>query len=295
MPDDLNKRNPRVYSGSINRTSLTLFFLTALSISARAQIPVTDYGALAQRAQKSIVDAYSQAANFAKYAATELNSYETAVYTYEQKLNSYEQLFRYGTAANTIGRIPGVSTVANLYQTSQRLQSYYKNWQYTLNPQNLRYDANSILDSYQRPSLASYATPGGYQFSPSAFAYQFDTAAYNAASNAQTVMDRLQKEKQDYEQELITATRLHDSARTDQDARKYGEAVASIHKKIDHVNQDIQQTSDRESLQQRQIQSAQRISQTAVADQADIDRSKAIQNDLAPIPSGDFDKTSDCW
>jgi hypothetical protein len=279
----------------MTRTSLTFFFLTALGISAHAQIPVTDYGALAQRAQKSIVDAYSQAANFAKYAATELNSYETAVYTYEQKLNSYEQLFRYGTAANTIGRIPGVSTVANLYQTSQRLQQDYQNWQYTLNPQNLRYNANSILASYERPSLASYATPDGYQFSPSRADYQFDTAAYNTAENAQQTTDRLQNERQGYEQELITAWQLYKSARTDQDMQRYGGVLASIHKKIDHVNDQIKEVDMHEVRQQRQIQAAQRISQTAAADQADIDRSKAIQNDLAPIPSGDFDKTSDCW
>jgi hypothetical protein len=280
----------------MTKTSLTFFFLTALSMSARSSgIPVVDVAAIAQRTQKSVVDAYSQALNFAKYTATELDAYATSVYTYEQKLNSYEQLFRYGTAANTIGRIPGVSTVANLYQTSQRLQADYQNWQYTLNPQNLRYNANSILASYQRPSLASYATPDGYQFSPSRAAYQFDTAEYNTAANAQQTTDRLQKERQGYEQELISATQLYKSARTDQDMQRYGGALASIHKKIDHVNDQIKEVDIHEVRQQRQIQAAQRISQTAAADQADIDRSKAIQNDLAPIPSGEFDKTPDCW
>jgi hypothetical protein len=272
----------------MTRTSLTLFFLTALGTSAHAVLPVEDYAALAQRAQKSIVDAYSQAVNYAKYVAQEADAYATSVYTYEQKLNSYEQLFRYGTATNTIGRIPGVSTVANLYQDVQRYRNYAENWRSIANPDGFQQSANAMLASYRQPSVSSFTTASGYQVPVNQGVFVFDTQRWNLADSTLSEVDKLQQRKQQYLEELDTVTRLHEQSRTDQDARKYGDAMAAIGKKIGMVDGQIKNAGLASQLQLQKVDAEENVVKTNRFQQQYVTQGQAIDAELSELPDADF-------
>lgn len=270
------------------KTALTLSFLTALGMSAHAVLPVEDYGALAQRTQKSIVDAYSQAVNYAKYVAQEADAYATSVYTYEQKINSYEQLLRYGTAANTIGRLPGVSTVANLYQTSQRLQQDYQNWKSFADPQRYQQTANGILASYRQPQLSSFTTAGGYQIPPSQSDYAFDTQRWSVAQKTYIDLDQLQQQRQSLMQEHIRAKQLHDSSRTDQDAVKYGKALDDVNHQILQIDKQIDHAGLQAQVQRQRIGDEENVVRTNQFQQQTQSQYQGIDATFGGLPSNDF-------
>jgi hypothetical protein len=270
------------------KTALTLSFLTALGMSAHAVLPVEDYAALAQRAQKSITDAANHALDYAKAIENEFNTYSTRLYTYEQQLNSAEQLLRYGTAANTIGRLPGVSTVANLYQTSQRLQQDYQNWKSFANPQRYQQTANGILSSYRQPQLSSFTTAGGYQIPPSQLDYGFDTQRWSVAQKTYTDLDQLQQQRQSLMQEHIRAKQLHDSSRTDQDAVKYGKALDDVNQQIAQIDKQIDHAGLQAQLQRQKIGDEENVVRTNQAHQQEQMQYQAIDTDLNELPSGGF-------
>jgi hypothetical protein len=99
----------------------------SLAFRAMATMSVIDHAHIAQ-------DAANEVVNLAKYVTTATKQTETALNT----LNQYEQMLLYVARFGSPGalrNIPGVSSVAELYELYGRLTRDYQQAQALLNPQ----------------------------------------------------------------------------------------------------------------------------------------------------------------
>src|SRR5207244_999322 len=101
-------------------------FLTALALSARATMPVVDYSHIAQDAGYEVV-------NLAKWAKTEADAAQTQLNTLNTYENTVLQVARMGNPA-ALRSLPGVSTVAELYQMYGQVTRDYQELQGLVNP-----------------------------------------------------------------------------------------------------------------------------------------------------------------
>jgi hypothetical protein len=164
-----------------------------MSCNAQATLPVVDYSHIAQ-------DAASEVVNLAKWTKTEIDAAETQLNTLNQFESSVTQLARMGDP-NQLRNLPGIRTVAELYGTAQQLQYEYQSWQRFLDPSRYQSDLNSILSSYQQPNWNGFTSMDGTRILPNMGQYQFDTARWNIANDAQDQLKKLEQQRQTLEKQ----------------------------------------------------------------------------------------------
>src|ERR1700740_2930050 len=170
------------------RKALTVFLFLALSVVARASLVVWDPGLAAQNAGNEVM-------NFAKWAKTEVDAAQTQLNTLQTYENTVLQLARMGNPA-ALRSLPGVSTVAELYQMYGQLSRNVATAEVLMNPQRYQADMNSILAAYQLPKWNGFTASNGLPVLPGQGMFQFSTGSYNIANNAQQQMQTLDQQRQ---------------------------------------------------------------------------------------------------
>ena len=156
---------------------VSLLVLTGLAFQAGATLPVVDYSHIAQ-------DAGNEVVNFAKWAKTEVDQAQTQLNTLQTYENTVLQVARFGNPA-ALRSLPGVSTVAELYQMYGQLSRNVATAEALMNPQRYQADMNSILAAYQLPRWNGFTASNGLPVLPGQGMFQFSTGSYNIANNAQ--------------------------------------------------------------------------------------------------------------
>ena len=157
----------------------TLFSLVTLGISAQASVIVHDPGLAVQDAAHEVV-------NLAKYAVTATKQTETALNTLNTYENTVLQVARMGNPA-ALRSLPGVSTVAGLYQIYGQLSRDYVTAKALLNPQRYRYDMNYILWAYRLPQWNGFNSANGLPVLPAQGLFQFQTGSWNLRSKPKAI------------------------------------------------------------------------------------------------------------
>ena len=164
---------------------------------AGATLPVVDYSHIAQ-------DAGNEVVNFAKWAKTEIDQAQTQLNTLQTYENTVLQVARFGNPA-ALRSLPGVSTVAELYQMYGQLSRDVATAEALMNPQRYQADMNSILAAYQLPSWNGFTTANGLPVLPGQGMFQFSTGSYNIANNAQQELQTLDQQRQRLQQQRDAA------------------------------------------------------------------------------------------
>lgn len=272
------------------KITLPLFFLLACAPWTQAQIPVTDYGALGQRAFQIGHQVASQAVNVTEYVYTATNTLNTYLTAYDQYLNQLTQLARMGDAS-ALRNLPGVSSVADLYQSGQRLYGEYGRLQYVFNPGNYQGDMNSILSSYEQPNWNGFTSYSGYRVSPDPSRYAFDTAQYNGITQVEKLLDGLQEEHDRLLQQRRTAYDYLQSASNDAHTRKYAANLADVNAAISQNEAKQRQAKERGDMSRQKVLIGQQISQKAQADQREAQIRQSVDSELSVLPASDYHQT----
>ena len=123
---------------------VTSIALTLLALVANTEASFHDAAGWAQYGASEVM-------NFAKWAKTEVDAAETQLNTLRTYENTVLQVARFGDAA-ALRSLPGVSTVAELYQMYGEVTRDYQQLQGLVNPSQYKNDLNYILSTYQQPS-----------------------------------------------------------------------------------------------------------------------------------------------
>jgi hypothetical protein len=238
---------------------LLCILLAFTAWNAEATYPVIDYTHIAQ-------DAANEVQNLAKYAVTASKETETALNTLRTYENTVLQVVRFGNPA-ALQSIPGLSTIAELYQTYGQLQQEYQQLKGMTNLRNLQYNYNSILSSYSQPQWNGFQSLNGTNISPNPGLYQFPTLDYNVGANVTQQLDQLEQKKKQLTQQRDNALQSLQTATTASDVQKYHASLTALNAAIADVNQSEQQLYNRGRIQQKQNASARQIYQASQAEQ----------------------------
>jgi hypothetical protein len=267
----------------IRRQKTVLILLGILSLTvpaAYATLPVVDYSHIAQDAGNEIV-------NFAKWAKTEVDQAQTEINTLNTYENTVVQVARLGNPA-ALRNLPGVSTVAELYQIYGQLSRAVATAQMLTNPQRYQNDLNSILSTYQLPNWKGYTTTSGLPVLPGQGMFQFSTGSWNIANNAQQQLQSLDQQRQKLQQQRDQALSSLQAATTTSDVQKYHAVVDAINGAIAEVSQAEQELYHRTALQNQQLQAGHQVYEASQAEQRAVAAYKAIDLDLSALPINDF-------
>src|SRR5260370_5292630 len=149
----MNQRSKSLMDRQPNRIVIIAWVLWTTARLSYATLPVVDYSHIAQ-------DAGNEVVNLAKWAKTEVDQAQTEVNTLNTYENTVLQVARMGNPA-ALRNLPGVSTVAELYQIYGQLSRDYVSAQALLNPQRYQSDMNYILGGYQLPKWNGYTASSG--------------------------------------------------------------------------------------------------------------------------------------
>jgi hypothetical protein len=254
-----------------------------LSVSARATLPVVDYSHIAQ-------DAANEVVNLAKYAQTAIASAQTELNTLNTYENTVVQVARLGNPA-ALRNLPGVSTVAELYQMYGQLSRNIVAAQTLLNPQRYQSDMNSILSAYQLPNWKGYTTASGLPVLPAQGMFQFSTGSWNVANNAQQQFQTLDEQRQKLQQQRDQALSSLQAATTASEVQKYHAVVDALTGAIAEVSQAEQELYHRTALQNQQLQAGQRIYTASETQRQATAAYRAVDGELSSLPSGSFHQT----
>jgi hypothetical protein len=261
---------------------LLVILLAFAARAVNATLPVVDYSHIAQ-------DAANEVQNLAKYAVTASKETETALNTLRTYENTVLQVARFGNPA-ALQSIPGVSTIAELYQTYGELQQAYQQLQGMVNPRNLQYNYNSILSAYSQPQWNGFQSLNGMSISPNPGLYQFPTSDYNVGVTMTQRLDELEQKKKQLTKDRDQAIQSLQSATTASDVQKYHAVLDGLNAAIADVNQSEQQLYNRGRIQQKQNASAQQIYQASQAERIRASDYQAIDAGLNGLPIGDMDR-----
>ncbi len=257
---------------------IVAFFL--LSWRAQATLPVIDSSHIAQDAAHEVV-------NLAKWVKTEVDAAQTQLNTLNTYENTVLQVARFGNPA-ALKNLPGVSTVAELYQMYGQLSRDYVSAQALLNPQRYQNDMNYILGSYRLPKWNGFTTSNGLPVLPGQGLFQFQTGSWNIANNAQQQLETLDQQRQKLQQQRDQALSSLQSATTASDVQKYHAVVDALNGAIAEVSQAEQELFHRTALQTQQLQAGQQIYNTSQAQQRQASDYQTIDAGLNGLPLGSF-------
>jgi len=254
----------------------TLFSLVTLGISAQASVIVHDPGL-------AIQDAAHEVVNLAKYAVTATKQTETALNT----LNTYENtvllVVRMGNPA-ALRNLPGVSTVAELYQIYGQLSRNQGTVQGLLNPQRYQNDLNYILGAYRLPKWNGFNTESGLPVLPAQGLFQFSTASWNVANNAQQQLTTLDQQRQKLQQKRDQALTSLEAATTASEVQKYHALLNSLNAAIAEVSQGEQELYHRTVLQSQQLEAGRQIYNASQAEMSRAAEMTGFDRELLSIP-----------
>ena len=259
---------------------ISLVVLIGLAFQAGATLPVVDYSHIAQ-------DAGNEVVNFAKWAKTEVDQAQTQLNTLQTYENTVLQVARFGNPA-ALRSLPGVSTVAELYQMYGQLSRNVATAEALMNPQRYQADMNSILAAYQLPSWNGFTTANGLPVLPGQGMFQFSTGSYNIANNAQQELQTLDQQRQRLQQQRDAALSSLQSATTASDVQKYTAVVQALNAGIAEVAQAEQELNHRTAYQTQQLQAGQQIYQTSATQAVQASDYKTIDLGLNGLPMGSF-------
>ena len=259
---------------------ISFVVLIGLGLPAGATLPVVDYSHIAQ-------DAGNEVVNFAKWAKTEIDQAQTQLNTPQTYENTVLQVARFGNPA-ALRSLPGVSTVAELYQMYGQLSRNVATAEALMNPQRYQADMNSILAAYQLPSWNGFTTANGLPVLPGQGMFQFSTGSYNIANNAQQELQTLDQQRQRLQQQRDAALSSLQSATTASDVQKYTAVVQALNAGIAEVAQAEQELNHRTAYQTQQLQAGQQIYQTSATQAVQASDYKTIDLGLNGLPMGSF-------
>jgi hypothetical protein len=216
-----------VGENDLKKQIILSFVLSALVFNARATMIVHDPGLAIQDAAHEIV-------NLAKWAKTEVDAAQTQLNTLNTYENTVLQVARMGNPA-ALRNLPGVSTVAELYQIYGQLSRDYVTAQALLNPQRYRSDMDYILSSYQLPQWRRFNSANGLPVLPARGLFQFATGSWNVANNSLQQLQTLDQQRQKLQQQRDQALSSLQSAATASDVAKYHGVVDALNGAIAEV------------------------------------------------------------
>jgi hypothetical protein len=257
-------------------------FLTALVFSARATLPVVDYSHIAQDAGQEVV-------NLAKWVKTEVDAAQTQLNTLQTYENTVLQVARMGNPA-ALKNLPGVSTVAELYQMYGELSREYVTAQALLNPQRYRNDMNYILSTYQLPQWNGFNSANGLPLLPAQGLFQFSTGSWNIANNSLEQLKVLDEKRQKLQQQRDQALSSLQGATTQSDVQKYHGVVDALNGAIAEVAHAEQEIYHRTALQTQQLQAGQQIYNASQRERTQMQDYQVIDTGLSGLPLADMDK-----
>jgi len=254
-----------------------IIFLLAITACwhANATMVVHDPGIAVQ-------NAVSETMNFAKYMQTEINTLNT----YE---NQVVQLARMGNPA-ALRSLPGVSAIAELYQTYGAIQNTYARTQGLLNPNRYQYDMNSILSGYELPQWHGYTAANGLPVLPAQGLFQFNTGQWNLADNTLQQWQMLDDKRQRLQQQRDQAVSALQGATTQSDVQKYHAQIDALNGAIAEVTHEQQSLYQHTTLQRQQLEAGQRIYEGSVVEQRQMQTYQAVDAGLNGLPVGDMDR-----
>ncbi|MGA8659221.1 MAG: hypothetical protein WB586_24085, partial [Chthoniobacterales bacterium] len=206
------------------------------------------------------------------------------LHTYE---NTIVQLARMGDPAQ-LRNLPGISDVAALYSSGQQLMYEYQSWQRYLSPQNFQYDMNSILSSYRLPTWNGFTSQSGVLATPLPGNYQFNTARWNIANDAQQKMAQLEQQRQKLEAQRDQALSSLQAATTDSEVQKYHAIVNGINGALADVSARANELAHQVALKGQQITAGEQIYKTSQVERTQAADYQAIDAGLNGLPLGNF-------
>src|SRR5262249_7208536 len=156
--------------------------------------------------------------------------------TFGNAENTVLQVVRMGNPA-ALRNLPGVSTVAELYQIYGQLSRNQGTVQALLNPQRYQNDLNYILGAYRLPKWNGFNTESGLPVLPAQGLFQFSTASWNVANNAQQQLTTLDQQRQKLQQKRDQALSSLEAATTASEVQKYHALLNSLNAAIAEVSQ----------------------------------------------------------
>ena len=255
---------------------LVLLACVFVQRSARCTMVVWDPGLSAQEAGQESV-------NLAKWIKTELDAAATELNTLHTYENTIVQLARMGDPAQ-LRNLPGISDVAALYSSGQQLMYEYQSWQRYLSPQNFQYDMNSILSSYRLPTWNGFTSQSGVLVTPLPVNYQFNTARWNIANDAQQQLAQLEQQRQKLETQRDQALSSLQAATTDSEVQKYHAIVNGINGALADVSARANELAHQVALKGQQINAGEQVYKTSQAERQAADVYHAIDMDLSALP-----------
>jgi hypothetical protein len=236
---------------------------------------------------------FHDAAGRAQYGVSEIMNYAKMVETQLNTLNTYEQqvvqLARMGNPA-ALRSLPGVSTVAELYQTYGELQRGYATTQALLNPGRYQNDMNYILGTYRLPTWNGFTTANGLPVLPAQGAFQFQTGSWNVANSTLQQWQALDDQRQRLQQQRDQALSALQGATTQSEVQKYHGVVDALNGAIAEVAHAQQNLYQRSILQNQQLQAGQQIYNATQAERRAAADYQVIDAGINALPMGSFRK-----
>src|SRR6516164_1085056 len=266
----------------MRREILIIAGVLSLACKVTATESVIDHTAIAQSAAQEVV-------NLAKYVTTATKQTETALNT----LNQYEQMLLYVARFGNPGalrNIPAVSTVAELYSLYGQLSRDYQQAKALLNPQGYQRNMNSILSSYQLPQWNGFTSASGLQVPPTQGVFQFPTASWNVANNAQQQLQTLDQQRQKLQQQRDQALSSLQSATTASDVQKYHAVVTALNGAIAEVSHAEQELYHRTGYQNQQLAAGQQIYNASAVERRFGMDYHDVDTGLNWLPTGDMNR-----
>jgi hypothetical protein len=257
-----------------------LLFILGCALNAHSTTVVWDPGLSAQSAGQETV-------NLAKWIKTELDTANTAVNTLHQHESELVQLARFGDPAQ-LRSLPGVSTIAELYQVYGKLSQNVASAEMLLSPQRYQNDMDAILGSYQLPAWNGFKTSSGFPVLPGQGVFQFETGSWNLANNATGQMQSLDQQRQKLQQQRDAALSSLQSAATASDVEKYTAVIQALNASIAEVSQAEQELTHRTALQSQRLRAGQQIYMASQAQRTLANDYQTIDAGLNGLPVGNF-------
>jgi len=250
------------------------------ALPAGATLVVWDPGNAAQNAAHETV-------NLAKWIKTELDAAATELNTLHTYENTIVQLARMGDPAQ-LRNLPGVRDVAALYSSGQQLMYEYQSWQRYFSPQNFQYDMNAILSSYRLPAWQGFTSQSGVLVTPLPANYQFSTARWNIANNAQQQLATLEKQRQKLEIQRDQALSSLQAATTDSEVQKYHAVLNGINGALEDVSARANELAHQVALKGQQLNAGEQVYKASEAERALATDYQTIDAGLNGLPLGSF-------
>jgi hypothetical protein len=228
--------------------------------------------------------------NLAKWIKTELDAAATELNTLHTYENTIVQLARMGDPAQ-LHNLPGISDVAALYSSGQQLMYEYQSWQRYLSPQNFQYDMNSILSSYRLPTWNGFTSQSGVLVTPLPANYQFNTARWNIANDAQQKLAQLEQQRQRLEAQRDQALASLQGATTDSEVQKYHAVVNGLNGALADVSARANEVAHQVALKGQQINAGEQVYKASQAEREAAAGYQEIDSDLSALPVGNLQRT----